>query len=91
MPGPTENVILAAFELSKAAPREWEQFLVAFDGYVADTVRRLMSSEPLTLSNYQGQAVQAQHVFHMLRDARKTLQTAERRTRKPENKSWPLA
>jgi len=88
----TEELVVAAFQLSKTCPREWEVFLKALDAYVAETVKKLVASEPATLSNYQGQAVQATHIFNLFADARKTVQNAERmrNLKKPAEKSqWP--
>lgn len=92
MAGKTEELIYAAFQLSTACPKEWEAFIGALDNYVGEAVKKLMSSEPATLSNFQGQAVQAQHIFHMLRDCRSTMQNAEKlRKAKPavERTKWP--
>ena len=87
----TEELVVAAFQLSQACPREWATFMSALDHYVADTIKKLMTAEPPVLPNYQGQAVQAQHIFNVLADCRKTVQNAEakRNARKPETSSWP--
>jgi hypothetical protein len=90
--GPSEDLIATAFELSQRSPKEWGAFVMALEAYVADTVKKLVASEPATLSNFQGQAVQAQHIFNMLYNCRQTMQKAEtmRSLKKPaENKSWP--
>jgi len=88
----TEGLVVTAFQLSSAAPREWEEFIKAFDAYVAEAVKKLVASEPATLSNFQGQAVQAQYIFNLLADARRTVENVERlRKAKPaiEKTPWP--
>jgi hypothetical protein len=81
-PTPSELLQLAAFGLHQAAPREWQLFIDTFDVYVADTTKKLVAAEPQMLVNYQGQAVQAQHIFNLLNGAQKTAE-ALRAKQKP--------
>lgn len=88
----TEELVNAAFRLSQASPTLWLEFLEAFDGYVADTTKKLVSAEPVNLANYQGQAVQALHIFNLFADSRKTVQNAEAKRnarRSVESPPWP--
>lgn len=88
----TERLIKAAAQLSNVASKEWEELLAALADYSVDLNRRMLAAESGMLANAQGQAVQADYIFNLLSDARRTTQTAEiRRNARPNNerKSWP--
>lgn len=93
MPAPTkgEELIIAAFRLSQAAPQEWGEFLQSLEAYAVRVNQQMLNAEPALLLNCQGQALQAQHILNMLTGARDTVRAAEklRNARKSENTQWP--
>jgi len=50
------KLLLAAFDLSNAAPQQWEAFKAAFDAYTIETCERAVQSEPSVALTAHGNA-----------------------------------
>jgi hypothetical protein len=72
-----ENLVTTSEYVRRVAPKEWEEFLHAFDHYVAFFVNQLVTSPPDRLAQNQGRVQALAKLRETLMDAPKQMEKIE--------------
>lgn len=63
--------------VQRVAHREWQEFMVALDGYVEQLVYNIITAAPDTIVQEQGRAQAATEIRKILREAPKLMEKIE--------------
>jgi hypothetical protein len=75
------DLILAAAKLARTAPETWNEFLGAFVSYTDIQISNCISSPLEELQRAQGRAQNASTLLRLLREALKSADQIERKTK----------
>jgi hypothetical protein len=74
-----KDLILAAANLSRAAPENWDKFVVALDTYARYKMSECVSAEISMLAVAQGRAQACGMLVSLLKDCKKTAEAIYRK------------
>lgn len=67
-----KDLVLAAAQLSRAAPEQWDKFVAAFDSYAGQKMGECVAADIGMLAVAQGRAQACAMISSLLKDCRKT-------------------